>query len=118
VLALTRHRVAEPDGERFLAVANSALAALASRPGYVRGRIGRAADDPRLWVLTTEWSDVGSYRRALSAYEVKIEAVPLLSSALDEPTAFELLVRDEGGRHVAAASARAPGADRAGPGRR
>ena len=58
----------------------------------MRGRIGRAADDPTLWVLTTEWTGVGAYRRSLSAYDVKVDAAPLLSLGRDEPSAFELLV--------------------------
>ena len=40
-------------------------------------------------VLTTEWVNVGSYRRALSPFEVKMTAVPLLSRCIDEPTAYE-----------------------------
>jgi hypothetical protein len=48
-----------------------------------------------LWVLETRWTNVGSYRRALSAYDVKLGAVPLLSRAIDEPSAYEVL--DEGG---------------------
>ncbi len=63
--------------------------ALAERPGYVDGTIGRNLDDPALWVLTTTWEHVGAYRRALSSYEVKLRAVPLLSRALDEPSAYE-----------------------------
>jgi hypothetical protein len=34
---------------------------------------------------------VGSYRRALSSYDVKVTAVPLLSLAYDEPSAFEVM---------------------------
>jgi hypothetical protein len=41
------------------------------------------------------WRDVGSYRRALSSYDVKVTAVPLLSRALDEPSAYELYERWE-----------------------
>lgn len=83
-----------PDGESaaFLPRAQAALAAFAARPGYVRGRIGRAADDPTAWVLTTEWTGVGAYRRSLSAYDVKVDAAPLLSLGRDEPSAFEVLV--------------------------
>jgi hypothetical protein len=55
----------------------------------VGGEIGRNVDDPELWVLTTRWENVGSYRRALSAYDVKLSAVPILSRALDEPSAYE-----------------------------
>ena len=64
---------------------------LAERPGYVDGRVGRNLDDPTLWVLTTRWDDVGAYRRALSSYDVKLQAVPLLSRAVDEPSAYEVV---------------------------
>ena len=53
--------------------------------------MGRNLDDPTLWVLTTRWEHVGAYRRALSAYEVKLQAVPLLSRAVDEPSAYEVV---------------------------
>ncbi len=39
----------------------------------------------------TTWEHVGAYRRALSAYDVKLHAVPLLGRALDEPSAYELV---------------------------
>jgi hypothetical protein len=42
-------------------------------------------------VMVTRWRDVGSYRRALSSYDVKVGAVPILSRAIDEPSAFEAL---------------------------
>ena len=42
-------------------------------------------------MLVTRWQDVGSYRRALSSYDVKVGAVPLLSRAIDEPSAYEPL---------------------------
>ncbi|MCW2665933.1 MAG: antibiotic biosynthesis monooxygenase family protein [Frankiales bacterium] len=96
MLVVTRFDVPEADGPGFLAQAQAALAAFAGRPGYVRGRIGRAADDPSAWVLTTEWEGVGAYRRSLSAYEVKVDAAPLLSRGRDEPSAFEVLVSEEG----------------------
>ena len=88
---MTRFDVPENASAAFLPQAGAALAAFAARPGYLRGRVGRAADDPTAWVLTTEWDGVGSYRRALSAYDVKLHAVPLLSRAIDEPSAFELV---------------------------
>lgn len=91
MLAVTRYLVAEGDGSAFLAQAQTALRALAARPGHVAGRVGRSTDDPTLWVLSTEWVDIGSYRRALSAYEVRVDAVPLLSRSIDEPSAFEVL---------------------------
>ena len=53
----------------FLERARAALDALAARPGFRSGRIGRAADDPSYWIMAIEWENVGAYRRALSAYE-------------------------------------------------
>jgi Antibiotic biosynthesis monooxygenase len=75
--------------ERFRTAVHTAHETLAVRPGYVDGHVGRNLDDPSLWLLTTTWADVGSYRRALSAYDVKVTAVPLLSRAIDEPSAYE-----------------------------
>ena len=91
VLVVTRFDVPEQESAAFLPRAEAALAAFAARPGYVRGRIGRAADDPTAWVLTTEWVGIGAYRRSLSAYDVKVDAAPLLSLGRDEPSAFEVL---------------------------
>lgn len=68
-----------------------ALEALGRRPGFVGGTIGRNVDEPGLWLLTTRWENVGSYRRALSSYDVKVSAVPLLSRAIDEPSAYEVV---------------------------
>ena len=87
---ITRFDLPADSGD-FLDRASAALDAFASRPGFVRGRIGRAADDPRAWVFTTEWDGVGSYRRSLGAYEVKVHAAPLLSLGHDEASAFEVL---------------------------
>jgi hypothetical protein len=75
--------------EQFRRDLQAAADILADRPGHVRGRLGRNTDAPELWVLTTEWESVGAYRRALSAYDVKLTAVPVLSRAIDEPSAYE-----------------------------
>jgi len=74
----------------------AAHATLAERPGYLDGTLGRNVDDPGLWVLVTRWRDVGSYRRALSSYEVKLGAVPVLSRAIDEPSGYELVEPGDG----------------------
>jgi hypothetical protein len=95
VLVVNRFRVEEQDAASFAEDAERAHALLAGRPGYAGGAVGRNVDDPTLWVLQTRWADVGSYRRALSSYDVKLGAVPLLSRALDEPSAYEVL-GDEG----------------------
>ena len=92
MLAVTRYRVAVQEAAEFRERAGAALEALTARPGCTAGNLGRSTDDPGLWVLATTWESVGAYRRALSAYDVKVHAVPLLSLAIDEPTAFEDLL--------------------------
>lgn len=96
MLVVTRFEVDQSQAQDFLAKAKAALEAFAARPGYLRGRVGRAADDPTAWVVTTEWEGVGAYRRSLSSYDVKVYGAPLLSLGRDEPSAFEILVSDEG----------------------
>jgi heme-degrading monooxygenase HmoA len=89
VLVVNRFRVPDEEGETFRTDLEAALAVLARQRGYADGRLGRNVDDPTLWTMVTRWRDVGSYRRALSSYEVKTGAVPLLSRAVDEPSAYE-----------------------------
>ena len=96
MIVVSRFVIPESAGEAFTARAEMALEAFAARPGYQRGRLGRSVDDPTRWVLVTEWDGVGAYRRSLSAYEVRVSAVPLLAESLDEPGAYEVLVGDEG----------------------
>ena len=116
MLVVTRFDVPDAESETFLPRAQAALAAFAARPGYVRGRIGRAADDPSQWVLTTEWVGVGAYRRSLSSYDVKVDAAPLLSLGRDEPSAFEVLHASEGSAEVSGVSRRALDAESVGLG--
>jgi quinol monooxygenase YgiN len=91
VLVVNRFRVPEDEGDRFRAEVEGALTALRDRAGFVDGTVGRNLDDPTLWTLVTRWENVGAYRRALSSYDVKVRAVPLLGSALDEPSAYEVV---------------------------
>lgn len=92
LLVVSRFRV--PDGQRasFDANARTALSVLVAQPGCVAAGLGQSTDEPDLLVLRTEWTGVGAYRRALSAYDVKVGAVPLLSLAIDEPSAYEVVV--------------------------
>jgi quinol monooxygenase YgiN len=89
VIVVNRFRVPEAEQEEFRRDLEEARETLAVQHGFVVGRIGRNVDDPELWVLTTEWEGPGAYRRALSAYDVRLAAVPTLSRALDEPSAYE-----------------------------
>lgn len=89
MLVLTRYRVEPPVTEEFRSQARTAMDAMATRPGFLDAELGRNVDDPQLWTLTMRWRDVGSYRRSLSGFDVKMAVVPLLSRAIDEPTAYE-----------------------------
>ncbi len=89
VLVVNRFRVPEAEAADFRVELEAALAVLARQRGYGDGRLGRNVDDPELWTMVTGWANVGSYRRALSTYDVKLGAVALLSRALDEPSAYE-----------------------------
>jgi quinol monooxygenase YgiN len=91
VLVVNRFRVPDEDARAFRANLESALEVLAACTGFADGQAGRNVDEPELWTMVTRWKDVGSYRRALSSYDVKVGAVPLLSRAIDEPSAYELL---------------------------
>jgi quinol monooxygenase YgiN len=91
VLVVNRFRVSEEEGDGFRGELEAALAVLAQQQGYADGQLGRNVDDQTLWVMVTRWKDVGSYRRALSSYDVKVGAVRLLGRAIDEPSAYESL---------------------------
>jgi quinol monooxygenase YgiN len=89
VIVVNRFRVPEAEQTAFRDDLERARELLSVQPGFASGRIGRNVDDPELWVLTTEWQGPGAYRRALSTYDVKLAAVPTLSRAIDEPSAYE-----------------------------
>lgn len=91
MIVINRFRVGDAEATSFQDALGAAVDALAQRPGFESADTGRNVDDPTLWSLVTRWKDVGSYRRALSAYDVKTTAIPLLSRAIDEPSAYEPL---------------------------
>ncbi|MCW2784078.1 MAG: antibiotic biosynthesis monooxygenase [Marmoricola sp.] len=88
VLVVNRFRSAGDDVS-IRSDLEGALALLSAQTGCEDARLGRNLDDPGLWVMVTRWTNVGSYRRALSSYDVKAGAVPILSRAIDEASAYE-----------------------------
>lgn len=86
MFALTRFRTDDPAALR--ADVAALLAALRQRSGFLTGQFGTAADDPELSALLTTWDGVGSYRRALSAAEVKVAGAPVWLHAVDEPGVY------------------------------
>lgn len=116
LLVVTRYVVDDPaEGEGFRLRAREALEVLCAQPGCESGHVGRALDDPRRWVLQTSWENVGAYRRALSSYDVKVRAVPLMHQQVDEETAYESLVVGSHDGVVDRRSDLAPGAGSAAP---
>ena len=89
MLVVNRFRVPLAEDESFRADLEAALAVLARQRGYADGQLGRNVDDPELWTMVTRWTDVGSYRRALSTYDVKL-AYESLDGELNVPGARDL----------------------------
>ena len=72
----------------FVPRARAAESFLAGRPGCRSAELVQNLDDPDLWAIVSHWENVGSYRRAFNGYDAKVVLVPLLSEAVDEPTAY------------------------------
>jgi len=89
MLAIARFSVPLADAAQFEAHLNAALEAFSSCAGFVSGEFGQNLDELTLWSLVTHWENVGSYRRALSNNTVKMNAIPILAQAIDEPGAYE-----------------------------
>ncbi len=115
-VALTRHRIDAAALEEWLERARTALAPMAVQPGCLGGEVCVSVDDPDLLVFITRWESVGAFRRGMSAFEVKLHSVPFLYTALDEPSAFEVLHHNGPAGPVDNVSARAADADTIGLG--
>lgn len=92
MLVVTRYAVPIGEAAEFRLQCRAALQALVACSGCTGANAGPALDDPTRWVLSTSWESVGAYRRALSSYQVKLVAVPLMFRAVDEPSAYESLL--------------------------
>jgi heme-degrading monooxygenase HmoA len=89
MIAIARFELPLSQAEEFRAELKAGKAVLSEAAGFRSGTVGQNLDEPTLWVLTTEWENVGSYRRALSSTRAKLEAIPVLARAIDEPGAYE-----------------------------
>jgi len=101
---MSRYRIPATERVGFLADLEEALAVLARQAGCIAASVGQATDDADLVLVRTEWTGIGAYRRALSAFDVKVTAIPVLSRAIDEPSAFETIRRWDDGHFVVSAS--------------
>lgn len=89
MIAVARFDVPLASASNFRAELEGVREVLAEAAGFVGGEVGQNLDEPTLWVLTTRWENVGSYRRALSSTRAKLEAIPVLARAIDEAGAYE-----------------------------
>ena len=89
MIAVARFDVPLASATDFRAELEGIRDVLAEAAGFIGGEVGQNLDEPTLWVLTTRWENVGSYRRALSSTRAKLEAIPVLARALDEAGAYE-----------------------------
>ena len=88
MFAIARFQLPLADAAQFETQLTTVLAAFTACPGFIDGEFGQNLDEPILWSLVTQWQNVGSYRRALSNNEVKMNAIPILAQAIDEPGAY------------------------------
>ena len=91
LLVVTRFRVPADRFDAFAAQAREAIAALGACAGFVGAELGQSTDEAELRLISTRWTGIGAYRRALSDFTVKMTAIPFLSLAIDEPSAFEIV---------------------------
>jgi heme-degrading monooxygenase HmoA len=89
MIAVARFEIPLGSAATFRAELEGVRNVLAEATGYIGGDVGQNLDEPTLWVLTTRWENVGSYRRALSSTRAKLEAIPVLARAIDEAGAYE-----------------------------
>lgn len=87
--AISRFSVPLGSAAHFQSEIRAALESFSKCQGFLDGHYGQNLDDPTLWSLVTHWENVGSYRRALGNNDVKMNAIPTLARAIDEPGAYE-----------------------------
>jgi len=102
VIVVTEHRASD----EFLDLARALLDALSRAEGFLSGDVARSPDDPDVWLVSTSWRDVGSMRRGFGGFDAKVAAAPVMVSASDRVSAFEVLLHADGDAVVTRASDR------------
>lgn len=88
MIVVTEHRA----GDEFIPLARALLESLAAADGFVDGQLCRSPDEPDTWLVVTSWRDVGSMRRGFGTFDAKVAAAPVMHSAVDRVSAFEVLL--------------------------
>ena len=88
VVVVIRLRTGSSD---VVASARELLGALQARPGFLRGSVSQSVEEDGGLVLVARWADLGSWRRALGAADVKLVATPLLGATAESVGTYEVL---------------------------
>lgn len=88
MISVSRFQVAAAQSARFRADAEAAVAQFVASVGCLDAQLVRNLDQPDLWAIVSQWREVGDYRRAFHGTEAKLALIPLLSMAIDEPSAY------------------------------
>lgn len=85
MLAISRFRDMGPG---FAEQAQAVVEFWRTREGCVSAELVQNLDDEDLWAIVSRWSSVGAYRRSFGGYDAKMVLTPVLSRAIDEPSAY------------------------------
>ena len=88
VISISRFRVENAAAAQFRADAEVAAAQFAASSGCLGAQLVQNLDEPNLWAIVSHWAQVGDYRRAFNGTPAKLALIPLLSLAIDEPSAY------------------------------
>lgn len=76
------------DEDGFRVRAQAAVDFMAGCDGNLSAELLQNLDEPDLWCIVSNWRNVGAYRRSFNGITAKLVLVPLLSEAIDEPSAY------------------------------
>jgi len=74
MLAIARFQVPLQGAVDFRAELEAVKAVLAEAAGFKSGSVGQNLDEPTLWVLTTEWENVGFLSQSFKFYAGKVRS--------------------------------------------
>lgn len=85
LLAISRFQDAPSS---FASEAEAAAEFWRTRPGCLGVDVVQNLDDQDLWAIVSRWESVGAYRRSFNGFDAKMILTPVLSRAIDEPSAY------------------------------
>ena len=66
-------------------------------PGFLSMELGQSTDSLEDLTVIHRWESVGSYRKALSRYEIKAEVIPFLSQFTHDSVTVEIISDTQSG---------------------